>query len=108
MLKIRLQRYGSKHAPTYRMVVAPSRAPRDGRFVEQLGHYNPKTKEKSFRLDRVDHWVSKGAQFTETARNLVKAFRSGKGAMTSAKPKATESAASDQAGVQVSAPAASA
>ena len=78
MLKIRLQCFGAKGARTYRMVVAPAAARRDGRFVEGVGHYDPKTKKGFFRLDRIDEWVSKGAQFTDTAHSLVKAFRAGR------------------------------
>lgn len=75
-VKIRLQRCGAKHAPVYRIVAADSRAPRDGRFIEALGTYNPKArgaaKELEVKLDRIDHWLKVGAQMTDTARSLVK------------------------------------
>lgn len=75
-LKIRLQRHGSTHAPVYRVVVAESTARRDGRFVENLGVYNPKARGKdtelSLKLDRVDYWLKVGAQPTDTARSLIK------------------------------------
>lgn len=78
--KIRLQRGGAKHAPVYRMVVADSRKPRDGRFIEALGVYHPKargqTKELELKLDRIDYWLSVGAEFSDTARSLVKRARS--------------------------------
>lgn len=75
-LRIRLQRHGSTHAPTYRMVVAEKVARRDGKFVENLGYYNPKARgqETEFKLDldRVDYWTSVGAQLSDTAKSLVK------------------------------------
>ena len=75
-LKIRLQRHGATHAPTYRVVVAESASRRDGKFVENLGYYNPKARgqELEFKLDvdRVDYWVSVGAQLSDTAKALVK------------------------------------
>lgn len=78
-LKIRLQRKGSAHSPVYRLVVAESTARRDGRHVDQLGHYAPKARGRDveFRIDleRVDHWVSKGAKPTDTARTLINRAR---------------------------------
>ncbi len=78
-LKIRLQRYGAKHSPSYRVVVAEASARRDGRSVEVLGFYNPVAKgnAEKFKLDveRADYWVSKGAQLTDTARYLLKQSR---------------------------------
>lgn len=78
-LKIRLQRHGTKHAPTYRMVVAESSARRDGKFVENLGFYNPKAKgqeiEYKLNLERVDYWTGVGAQLSDTAKSLVKRAR---------------------------------
>ncbi len=75
-LRIRLQRCGSTHTPTYRMVVAEQAARRDGKFVENLGFYNPKARgqavEFKLELDRVDYWTSVGAQMSETAKSLVK------------------------------------
>lgn len=78
-LKIRLQRFGSAHAPVYRMVVAESTSRRDGRHVEVLGHYSPKARgqevEHKLKLDRVDYWVSQGAKPTDTARTLINRAR---------------------------------
>ena len=71
MLKIRLKRLGAKKNPTYRVIVINSTTKREGRPVQELGHYNPKTKE--MKLDKVAalDWVKKGAQPTETARTIL-------------------------------------
>ena len=73
MVKIRLRRTGSKKKPSYRVVVADSRSPRDGRFVEIVGHYNPRTDPVTFNIheDRVLHWLSEGAQPTDPVRKLL-------------------------------------
>jgi len=73
MLVIRLRRAGSKNRPFYRVVVTESRSARDGRFVEVLGHYNPRTKPEALTLDRarLDHWLKTGAQPSDTVRTLV-------------------------------------
>ena len=76
MVKIRLQRVGRKKKPSYRVVVADSRAPRDGAFIEIIGHFNPLTDPETFDIDadKAKDWLAKGAQPTETtARLLVKA-----------------------------------
>jgi small subunit ribosomal protein S16 len=72
MVKIRLRRMGAKKQPTYRFVVADARAPRDGRFIEILGHYNPRTEPKTIVVDegKVKEWLSKGAQPSVTVRRL--------------------------------------
>lgn len=73
-VKIRLRRLGAKKAPFYRIVVADSRYPRDGRFVEELGYYDP-TKEPSVvkvDADKAKEWIAKGAQPTDTVRGLLK------------------------------------
>ena len=74
MVKIRLRRMGAKKAPYYRVVVADSRSPRDGRFIEELGIYDPMTDGEKLKLDteRVKYWISKGAQPTDTVRGLLK------------------------------------
>ena len=74
MLKIRLRRMGAKKAPFYRIVVADSRAPRDGAFVEELGYYNPLTDPVEIKVDneRAADWMKKGAQPTDTVRALLK------------------------------------
>jgi len=73
MLVIRLRRAGSKNRQFYRVVVTESRSARDGRFVEVLGHYNPRTKPETLVLDqeRVAHWVKAGATPSDTVRTLI-------------------------------------
>lgn len=73
-VKIRLKRMGAKKRPFYRIVVADSRAPRDGRFIDTLGHYNPCVEPPDVNLDaeRAQLWLSRGAQPTETASALLK------------------------------------
>ena len=71
-VKIRLRRMGQKKAPFYRIVVADSRYPRDGRFIEQLGHYNPMTDPAEVDAEKAAQWIKNGAQPTETVRALLK------------------------------------
>jgi small subunit ribosomal protein S16 len=72
--KIRLARVGSKKNPIYRVVVADARAPRDGRFIEVVGRYNPQTEPSTISLDeaKIKDWIAKGAQPTEPVRRLMK------------------------------------
>jgi small subunit ribosomal protein S16 len=72
--KIRLARVGSKKNPIYRVVVADARAPRDGRFIEVVGRYNPQTDPSTIALDeaKIKDWIAKGAQPTEPVRRLMK------------------------------------
>jgi len=74
MLAIRMRKMGSKKRPFFRVVVTDSRAARDSSFVEVLGHYNPRTKPAKVQIarDRVDYWVGKGAQLSDTVRTLLK------------------------------------
>ena len=74
MVKIRLRRMGAKKAPFYRIVVADSRSPRDGAFVEEIGYYNPVSDPAELKVDadRAKYWVGNGAQMTETVRGLLK------------------------------------
>ena len=74
MLKIRLRRVGAKKQPSYRVVVADAHSPRDGRFVEAIGHYNPRTDPPTVVLkeDRAQYWISQGAQPTEAVGRLLK------------------------------------
>ena len=74
MLKIRLRRMGAKKAPFYRIIVAASRAPRDGAFLEELGYYNPLTDPAELKVnnERAMHWIKNGAQPTDTVRALLK------------------------------------
>ena len=73
MVKIRLRRTGAKKKPHYRVVVADVRSPRDGRFIEIVGHYNPRTDPVTFKIqeDRVLYWLSVGAQPTDPVRRLL-------------------------------------
>ena len=73
-VKIRLKRLGAKKAPFYRVVVADSRYPRDGRFIEEIGYYNPLTDPVDIKIDRekAEKWLNNGAQPTETVRTLLK------------------------------------
>ena len=73
-VKIRLKRTGAKKAPTYRVVVADSRSPRDGRFIEEIGHYNPRTEpgEIVINAEKAQTWIKNGAQPTETVKALLK------------------------------------
>ena len=74
MVKIRLRRLGAKKAPFYRVVVADSRYPRDGRFIEEIGYYNPLTDPVEIKIDseRAQQWIKNGAQPTDTVRALLK------------------------------------
>ena len=74
MVKIRLRRMGAKKAPYYRVVVADSRSPRDGRCIEELGTYNPLTDPASINVDveKAKEWIKNGAQPTDTVRDLLK------------------------------------
>ena len=74
MVKIRLRRMGAKKAPFYRIVVADSRYPRDGRFIEEIGVYNPVVNPAELKVDvdRAQAWIKTGAQPTETVRALLK------------------------------------
>ena len=74
MVKMRLRRMGAKKAPFYRVVVADSRYPRDGRFIEEIGYYNPQTEPAEVKIDadKAKDWIAKGAQPTDTVKALLK------------------------------------
>ena len=74
MLKIRLRRMGAKKAPFYRIVVADSRAPRNGAFVEEIGYFNPIAEPVELKVDneKAAQWIKNGAQPTDTVRELLK------------------------------------
>ncbi len=76
MVKIRLRRVGAKKQPSYRIVVADARSPRDGRFIEAIGFYNPRTEPETvvIKEERALHWLSVGAQPTEPVLRLLKAY----------------------------------
>lgn len=97
MLKIRLQKTGKKNAPSYRIVLCEHTSPPQGKFIEILGHYNPRLKQKGFKKERIEYWISKGAQASPTVHNLlvdegivkgkkVKAWRAKKKKLSEAKP----------------------
>ena len=73
-VKIRLRRTGAKKAPSYRVVVADSRYPRDGRFIEELGYYNPLTEPSTIKIDleKAKNWIANCAQPTDTVKVLLK------------------------------------
>ena len=73
-VKIRLKRMGMKKMPFYRVVVADERSPRDGRFIEEIGYYNPMTEPATIKIDaeKAQQWLKNGAQPTDTARTLLK------------------------------------
>lgn len=77
MVKIRLARHGAKKRPYYRIVVADARAPRDGKFIEEVGRYNPCVNPSmiKFDLEKVDKWIANGAQPTDTVARLLETAR---------------------------------
>jgi small subunit ribosomal protein S16 len=85
-VRVRLTRVGSKKNPLWRVVVSDQRSPRDGRFIETIGHYNPRTNPSTIVIDeeRFHHWVGRGAQPTNTVKKLVKAHAAGGGAAAAA------------------------
>src|SRR5215217_5515932 len=78
-VRVRLTRVGSNKNPIWRVVVADQRSPRDGRFIEMIGHYNPQTNPSTIRIDeeRFRHWVARGAQPTNTVKQLAKGVAAG-------------------------------
>jgi len=72
-VKIRLKRMGAKHAPFYRVVVADSRSPRDGKFIEEIGFYNPTTDPTTIKIDveKAASWIKNGAQPSDTVKRLL-------------------------------------
>ncbi len=79
-VRIRLKRMGAKKKPFFRIVVADSRYPRDGRFIEEIGYYNPTTKPTTFQVDeeKVQQWLSKGARPSDTVKALFERAGLGK------------------------------
>ena len=82
-VKIRLARHGAKKRPYYRVVVADGRMPRDGRYIELVGRYNPLTNPKviDINLEKVDEWIAKGAQPTNSVSHLIDVARNGQPAV---------------------------
>ena len=98
MVKLRLRRVGNRNRPVYRVVVADQRSPRDGKFIEEIGTYNPLQKDNNFRLDleRVDYWLGVGAQPSDTVSSFIKKAREA-GDAASAEEAAEESAPAAEA-----------
>jgi small subunit ribosomal protein S16 len=73
-VKIRMKRVGTKNTPVFRIVVADSRSPRDGKFIEEIGTYHPLLQGTNFtiKLDRAQHWISKGAKPSDTVASFIK------------------------------------
>lgn len=73
-VKIRLKRVGTKNSPVFRIVVTDGRSPRDGKFIEEIGTYQPRKKDTNFTVDteRANYWISKGAQPSETVASFLK------------------------------------
>src|SRR6266542_3701872 len=84
-VSIRLRREGTKNSPYYKVVVADKRSPRDGKFIEIIGAYDPKKPghNSTLKIDRIEYWISKGAQPSDTVRSLIK---QNKKATTAAEP----------------------
>ena len=94
-VSIRLRREGTKNSPYYKVVVADKRSPRDGKFIEIIGAYDPKKPghNSTLKIDRVEYWISKGAQPSDTVRSLIK---QNKKATTTAEPPSRVEAESSQ------------
>lgn len=71
MLRIRFSRVGKRNAPSFRLVLTPKESPPKGKFLEILGFYNPRTKERGLKKERILHWISKGAAPSDTAHNFL-------------------------------------
>jgi small subunit ribosomal protein S16 len=86
-VSIRLRREGAKNSPYYKVVVANSRSPRDGKFIEIIGNYDPKKESNNANLDldRAEYWITKGAQPSDTVRSIIRNFRKQLGKPAAAK-----------------------
>jgi len=96
-VSIRLRREGTKNRPYYKVVVADRRSPRDGKFIETIGTYDPKKSghNSTLNIDRVEYWIGKGAQPSDTVRSLIKKNKkiaAGAGVTSEAKPEPSQSA----------------
>jgi len=92
---IRLRREGALNRPYFKIVVADKRSPRDGKFIEIVGTYDPKKagQNSTLKLDRIEHWISKGAQPSDTVRSLIKKTKNPEAAAKKAAAKAAKKAA---------------
>ena len=98
MVVIRMRKMGSKKRPFFRVVVTDSRIARDSSFVEIVGHYNPRTKPAKVEIDRerINHWVGKGAQLSDTVRTLLKRHASAPAAAADTAPASAQPGAADK------------
>lgn len=107
-VSIRLRREGTKNRPYYKVVVADSRSPRDGKFIEIIGTYDPKREgdNSTIKLDRAEHWIARGAQPSDTVRSLLKKNRSrpAAGAEETREPAAEKMPASKKAPITPKSP----
>ncbi len=94
MVKIRLKRIGRRNVPLYRIVATDSRRARDGKYLESVGYYNPKSKQLTLNKQRVDYWLSKGAQATDTTKRLITRYTK------QTKPQETQEGAPDSGSIQ--------
>ena len=96
-VSIRLRREGAKNRPYYKVVVADSRSPRDGKFIEIIGTYDPKmpSHNSSLNVERVEYWISKGAQPSDTVRSLIKKNKNQAAAAVAETPSRPEHATSE-------------
>lgn len=78
MVRVRLKRTGTRNVACFRVVVMDKRSSRDGKAIEELGFYDPRSKEEQINLERADYWKSVGASFSETAEKIIERVRSGK------------------------------
>ncbi len=106
-VRVRLTRVGSKKNPIWRVVVADRRSPRDGRFIETIGHYNPQTQPSTIVIDheRLDHWLALGAEPTNTVKKLMRA-KDNSQAEAEPEPAVVEEATEAAAEAEAEAPAA--
>ena len=91
-VSIRLRREGTKNSPYYKVVVADKRSPRDGKFIEIIGTYDPKKpgRNSTLEIDRIEYWISKGAQPSDTVRSLIKKNKKAEAAEPTAKAEPEE------------------
>jgi len=85
-VRIRLRRTGKRNAPAHRIVVTDGRSPRDGRYIEILGHYDPRNKDEKIDVERAEYWLSQGAQPSETVAHIIERAKTGKTKVKKALP----------------------
>jgi len=90
MVKLRLRRTGTRNKACFRIVAADSRSPRDGRFIEILGYYDPRHEDEKIDLERADYWLSHGAQASDTVTSIIDRAKKGTGALKAEKKKPVE------------------